>query len=340
MPSKGIEARIRWQSAITAIIRSSNLDKFFEQRNAPLSKTKGLTNHHSLYNFWSECYTQQVRSRRYVDESGQPTDTCYQKSEKNRNPYYSEEKRKACQITFCSGRIYIGHGESKRVLNTHDKVEWIELPNEKKRNESTFHVCHPGDGSAFHSQIASGKRVLCAGEMIVKEGKIQEISNKTGHYRVSSTYLGRSVERIPSTVFMPDAKFLCIDRDFSSEESITGRDRFLKRLYSKNNDLAEKETLYHSQSIFKYVPTSDVENQNDISWIEADLLLQKIDNVKTSPDFIAVYEELKVHLPVWGALRHDRMIIKNFYEKYHKLIQRCEYQKQARNTTWGACAFL
>ena len=107
--------------------------------------------------------------------------------------YLTDEERAGCALSVKDGLIYDASG---KLFDTSDA-------NTIQSGESRAIFVMMADGSIYsskthlprmfhHSSLAAGGPVASAGEMIVIRGRLQVISNDSGHYRPSPT-LNRQV---------------------------------------------------------------------------------------------------------------------------------------------------
>ncbi|KTC84951.1 hypothetical protein [Legionella brunensis] len=76
----------------------------------------------------------------------------------------------------------------------------------------------------FHSSFLSGQAGVCFGMCVIKNGKIEFIDNRSGHYKPTTQHLKNAIERL-MPYFSPSAKVYCqqeAPKEDSSEEIFLG----------------------------------------------------------------------------------------------------------------------
>jgi|GEM_PF-5150463 len=97
--------------------------------------------------------------------------------------YLNELEREAYKVTFKDGKVYKANGE---LLDT---TGFKSLHGQKNAGifvmdkEGNIYVGQHSRGLFHHSSFLSGGRVASAGEIVAKNGIIETISSKSGHYQ-------------------------------------------------------------------------------------------------------------------------------------------------------------
>jgi len=99
-----------------------------------------------------------------------------------RIPYFSARERKAYQVTVRDGRLYY----RGQLLDTEHPVEGAPKATYifVMAKDGTLYAA-PNGGTAqniHHSSFLSGAPVAAAGTIVVVDGVVQKITNKSGHY--------------------------------------------------------------------------------------------------------------------------------------------------------------
>lgn len=119
--------------------------------------------------------------------------------------YLSEEEKKAAQLYFLKEKEVVLADILGRQV---DSKEATSLWSDEKRHifvqgvDKTFYLYQHTQESDFngivhhHSTPVSGENTLSAGEMQICEGKLQLISNSSGHYKPSATDMLNALEEL------------------------------------------------------------------------------------------------------------------------------------------------
>jgi hypothetical protein len=95
----------------------------------------------------------------------------------------------ATRITIAGGRMTLPDG---KPLDTRLMVTALTGPGTGiyvVSGEGHLHVAAHATGKRHHSSLLAGAAVACAGELKVSQGRLEWISNKSGHYRPEPTHL-------------------------------------------------------------------------------------------------------------------------------------------------------
>jgi hypothetical protein len=95
------------------------------------------------------------------------------------------EKQGMTRVTAESGKLYIGTGAAKKLLDTSSMVSHQSGPGYAIYVMSAEGHIHLGShvvGLYHHSSLLGGEPVAGAGEIIVTQGKLNFVSNKSGHF--------------------------------------------------------------------------------------------------------------------------------------------------------------
>ena len=100
-------------------------------------------------------------------------------------------------------RVYIQHG---RLVDAQGRALDPQLKRFPKRSGTAIYVMDKygriyysfdhSYGRIHHSSLVAGQAVASAGEMLIYEGIIYSISNKSGHYHPSAVALKRVIEQL------------------------------------------------------------------------------------------------------------------------------------------------
>jgi RHS repeat-associated protein len=106
--------------------------------------------------------------------------------------YLDENQRKPFEVTVEDGLLVYKDGVNKGQLVDTGHMSSLHSSNPSaifvmSPQGSIYLGSHGRPGSFHHSSFLSGGDVASAGEMIVKDGKIIEVSNKSGHYKPAQT---------------------------------------------------------------------------------------------------------------------------------------------------------
>ena len=98
--------------------------------------------------------------------------------------YLSEKEREAFEITIYRGKLYTKDGapfDTSGAITLHSgDGRAIFVMNEN----GTFYASNNHEVGRFHhSSLVAGQSVAAAGEIVVHEGTLMLLSNKSGHYR-------------------------------------------------------------------------------------------------------------------------------------------------------------
>ena len=106
-------------------------------------------------------YMLSIRDGRLIDAKGQPFDTSKGAS------LFSDGDGRAIFVMDEQGRIFASNSHSR--------------------------------GQFHHSSFLSGRPVASAGELVVRDGRILEITRRSGHYTPTEAQLNQFVERVRSS---------------------------------------------------------------------------------------------------------------------------------------------
>jgi hypothetical protein len=111
--------------------------------------------------------------------------------------YLSPEEREAFRLTFTNGLIYDADGklfDTREAVSLHSDVpKAIFVMNAAGE---FFAAQHQIIGRFHHSSLAAGEAVAAAGEMLVLDGMLFEISNKSGHYRPGRLFMDQAIDSL------------------------------------------------------------------------------------------------------------------------------------------------
>lgn len=121
----------------------------------------------------------------------------YKGEEKKGVHYFTIEQQKKSVVTIKHGKFWLAN----RLINHKYKVpQKLSFPNEQswdvhmnqQKGFAIYIMDQAGQiyisfnaekGKVHHSSLAAGLAVACAGEMIIYQGKLHYINNRSGHYR-------------------------------------------------------------------------------------------------------------------------------------------------------------
>jgi hypothetical protein len=95
------------------------------------------------------------------------------------------EKQGMTRVTSENGKLYIGKGAAKKVLDTSDMVSHFSGPGYGiyvMSAEGHIHVGSHVVGRYHHTSLLGGQNVAGAGELQATQGTMKFVSNKSGHH--------------------------------------------------------------------------------------------------------------------------------------------------------------
>jgi hypothetical protein len=221
-----------------------NLIKFHEGQHSAvkLSRQKELNDY--------VIYLRKWLSRQGVWFSG---DAGFNRKRSTRTVYYDTDLRKQdlTRVRIQGGLLFAHDG---KPFDTRKMVTCFSGPGfgiYVMSGEGNLHVGSHSVGHYHHSSLLAGKNVAGAGEIVVREGKILCLSNKSGHYQPSRSDL-LNVLAVLQAEHVPLAFKIRLITPFNK-----GFQEFGTVLAFMQNELLDDESLDKAQHALKIVYEDD-----------------------------------------------------------------------------------
>jgi hypothetical protein len=111
--------------------------------------------------------------------------------------YLSPEEREAYRLTFRDGMIYGADGklfDTREAVSLHSNMPKAIFVMDAAGD--FFAAPHQILGRFHHSSLAAGGPVAAAGELLVLDGMLFQISNKSGHYRPGKLFMDQALDAL------------------------------------------------------------------------------------------------------------------------------------------------